>query len=148
MEVKSKVMGPVSVSEKQLIKIPQGLYGFENNHSFALIEAPQKPFLWLQSLEDENLSFLLINPFIFRADYELDIDDKDLEIIKIKDPKDAIILVLVTVKGNGEPITANLQGPLVINKENNLAVQAVLADSRWTTKHDIMVEMKQGSSTC
>ena len=41
-------------------------------------------------------------------------------------------------------MTANLQGPLVINKTNMTAMQAVLSDSKWRTKHDIMAEYKSG----
>jgi flagellar assembly factor FliW len=38
-------------------------------------------------------------------------------------------------------MTANLQGPLVINRDTRTGKQAVLADARWKTKHDIMAEL-------
>lgn len=145
MKVKTLNMGIIEVPEKQIIDFPEGLFGFEESRKYALIEAEQKPFIWMQSLEDEHLSFLLINPFLFRPDYELDIDEKDQKLIDLNNPEDALIFAIVTVLGDGSPITANLQGPVVINKKNNLAVQAVLSDSRWLTKHDIMAELKQRS---
>lgn len=145
MEVKTLNMGVVEVSEKQIIDFPEGLFGFEDSRKYALIEAEQKPFVWMQSIENEHISFLLINPFLFRGDYELDIDEKDQKLIDLDNPGNALIFAIVTFLGDGSPITANLQGPVVINTKNNLAVQAVLSDPRWLTKHDIMAELKQGS---
>ncbi len=41
----------------------------------------------------------------------------------------------------GGSATANLMGPLIVNKANRLGMQAVLADPRWRVKHDIMAEL-------
>jgi len=39
-------------------------------------------------------------------------------------------------------MTANLQGPLVINRDTRRGLQAVLTDSNWKTKHDIIAELE------
>jgi len=92
-------------------------------------------------VEVERVAFVLVNPFLFRPDYELDIDDIDLAEIRIDDPEEALIFSIVTIPADGSPMTANLQGPLVINKEQRLARQAVLTDPRWKTRHDIVAEL-------
>ena len=46
--------------------------------------------------------------------------------------------VFVIVNKYGDSLTANLQGPLVINLTNQRAMQLVLADKRWTTRHQIV----------
>ncbi|ULQ59753.1 flagellar assembly protein FliW [Brucepastera parasyntrophica] len=147
MEVQTKAMGTVSIVEKQIIELEHGFYGFEQYHSFALIDAEQKPFIWVQSLENPELAFLVIDPFIFRPDYEIDVDDSLLEPLEIQSPSDVLVFVLLTVPSDGSPITANLQGPLIINKKNNKALQAILVDPRWQTKHDLVAEIsaKRGS---
>jgi flagellar assembly factor FliW len=94
----------------------------------------------VQSLDDPNLAFLAIDPFLFRPDYEIDIDDTLLTPLEIDSPSDVLVFSLITVPPNGGTITANLQGPLIINRKNNLALQAVLSDSRWKTKHDLVAE--------
>jgi flagellar assembly factor FliW len=38
-------------------------------------------------------------------------------------------------------MTANLQGPLIINPDTRMGKQAILTDDRWKTKHDIMAEL-------
>ena len=141
MKVLTKAYGMVEVNEQQKITFPSGLFGFEALKDYVLLDAEQQPFYWLQSLEEEKTAFILIDPFLFRPDYEMDIDNEELRPIGITDPEKAVIFTIVTVPPDKGPMTANLQGPLVINRESRLGVQAVLTDSRWKTKHDILAEL-------
>ena len=140
MEIQTKALGVVPIVEKQIIKLDQGFYGFDAYHSFALLDAPQKPFIWVQSLDKPDLAFLAIDPFLFKPDYEIDIDDTLLSPLEIESPSDVLVFALITIPADGSPITANLQGPLIINRKNNRGLQAILADVRWQTKHDLVAE--------
>lgn len=140
MELQTKAMGTVSIVERQIIELPNGFYGFEPFKRFALLDAPQKPFIWIQSLDKKDLAFLALDPFLFREDYEIDIDDSLLKPLSIASPSDVLVFALVTVPSDGSPITANLQGPLIINRVNNLAMQVILSDPKWKTKHDLVAE--------
>lgn len=142
MDIKTKTMGLVQIHEEQVIDLVEGFYGFEDYHKYALIDSEQEPFIWIQSLEDENLAFIAIDPFLFRPDYELDIDDKLLEPIEVESPTDLLVFALVTIPPSGSPITANLQGPLIINKKNKKGLQAIMNDGKWKTKHDIIEEIR------
>ncbi|MEL3908501.1 MAG: flagellar assembly protein FliW [Treponemataceae bacterium] len=144
MKIETKSMGLVEISEDQKITMPEGFYGFEDCHDFALIDSEQPPFFWMQSLEDKSLAFIVIDPFLFRPDYELDIDDESLKPIEATSPENLLVFALVTVPADGSPITANLQGPLIINKANKKAMQVVAGGEKWKTKHDIIAEMKEG----
>jgi len=148
MEIKTKALGTVTIEEDQIITLSEGFYGFKKYHRFALLDAKQKPFIWIQSLDDAQLAFIAIDPFIFRPDYELDIDDSLLEPLGIESPSDVLVFALVTVPSDGSAITANLQGPLIINKKNKKAMQLVIGGEKWKTKHDIVAEMKRGGSPC
>ena len=150
MIVQTKAYGQIEVSERQRITFPSGLLGFESFKEYVLLDAERQPFFWLQSLDVQQVAFVLINPFIFRPDYEMNIDNEDLLPIGISDPSKALIFSIVTIPGDSAPMTANLQGPLVVNRDNRLGMQAVLTDSRWKTKHDITAELsaaKQSSSS-
>lgn len=143
MEVKTKANGIVNVDEKQLVTFPEGLLGFEKYTKFALIDSEYEPFIWLQSTEESNLAFLMIDPFLICSDYEADIDDSALRNIGVDSAEDIIIMTLVTIPKDGSAITANFLGPVVINKKNRKCLQVVLNDSRWTTKFDIVKALKQ-----
>jgi flagellar assembly factor FliW len=141
MKVQTKAYGEIDIDDRQLVRFPAGLLGFESFKDYALLDARQKPFFYLQSLDVAELAFILIDPFLFRADYAVDVDDEALSEIGVASPGDVIVFAIVTVPADGGPATANLMGPLVINKANRQAMQAILSDSRWRVKHDIMAEL-------
>ena len=138
MELLTKARGKIEISEDRLITIPEGLFGFEDYTKFALVDSDYEPFIWLQSCEDPNLAFLIVDPFLICPQYESDIDDEALAKIGIKKPEDIIIMTIVTVPHDGSAITANFQGPLVINKQNHKCMQAILSDNKWSTKVNII----------
>jgi len=143
LKVKTKAYGAIDVDERQKISFPQGLLGFETLKDYVLLDAERQPFYWLQSLDVEQIAFIIINPFLFRPDYELDIDDDLLKDIGITSPEKALIFSIVTIPPIG-PMTANLQGPLIINKDTRVGKQGILVDQRWKTKHDILAELASG----
>jgi flagellar assembly factor FliW len=142
MEIMTKAKGKIEISEENLLTIPEGLFGFEDFTKFALVNSDYEPFIWLQSTENPNLAFLIVDPFLISSNYETDIDDDTLAKIGIEKPEDIIIMTIVTVPSDGSPITANFQGPIVINKKNHKCLQVVLADNRWTTKVNIIEALK------
>jgi len=144
MKVDTKAYGSIEVDEKQKVTIPSGLFGFEDYRDYVIMDAEQEPFVWLQSIEIPEIAFILINPFVFRKDYIIHLSDDEQAQIGLSSPENALTFVIVTIPQDGGPMTANLQGPLVINKTNMTAMQAVLSDSKWRTKHDIMAEYKSG----
>jgi flagellar assembly factor FliW len=143
VKVATKAYGLIDVDERQRITFPGGLFGFESFKDYILLDAERQPFYWLQSADVEQVAFVLVSPFLFRSDYEVDINDEELKEIGLAGPEKALIFSIVTIPGGGA-MTANLQGPLIINRETRLGKQAVLADPRWKTKHDIMAELAAG----
>ena len=92
------------------------------------------PFALLRSLEEEELSFLVVPPAAFFADYEFELEDATAERLGLEHPSDALVLVIVTVGDDVATATANLMGPIVINRHNRQAVQAVLTRSGYSLR--------------
>jgi flagellar assembly factor FliW len=143
VKVQTKAYGSIEVEERQRIVFPQGLFGFEELKDYVLLDAEKQPFYWLQSVDREQAAFVVINPFLIRPDYEVNIGNEELAEIGIDAPEKALIFAIVTIPAEG-PMTVNLQGPLAINRDTHRGKQAVLTDSRWKTKHDIMAELASG----
>ena len=89
-----------------------------------------------------DIAFILINPYILRPDYVLDIPAEDLVEIGSPDEPDVLVFSIVTIPPEGD-VTANLQGPLVINRKKRLGKQSISLDTRWQTKHSIVAEMSR-----
>jgi flagellar assembly factor FliW len=141
MRIQTKIMGELDVDDRQVIDFPDGLIGFKKFTSYALLDAPQKPYFFLQSMELAELGFILLDPFLFRPDYSIDVADDAMRALGISGPDDALVLSLVTVPLDGGPVTANLMGPLVIGRKARRGAQVILTDPRWQTKHDVMAEL-------
>lgn len=135
------MLGEIELDKRQIIEFPDGLIGFNKFTSWALLDAPQKPYFFLQSTELPELAFILLDPFLFRPDYTVDADDESANALGINSPEDALVLVMVTVPSDGGPVTANLMGPLLIGRKNRIGCQIILSDPRWKTKHDVMAEL-------
>jgi flagellar assembly factor FliW len=123
----------------------RGILGFDSFLRFIIVSLEgQEPFKWLQSIEEPDLAFLMIDPLFFKPDYIVEINPEDLNLLKSKDIRDIAIFVFVSIpKGQPASMTANLQAPLIISKSNMKAAQMVLAESNYNTNHSIFVELKQ-----
>ena len=141
MKIATKAYGLIEVDERQKIVFPGGLIGFEKHTDYLLLDAERQPFYWLQSMDLEQVAFVLVSPFLFRPDYEVNISNEELAEIDIHSPEKALIFSIVTIPPEGNLITANLQGPIVINRDTRTGKQVVLPDVRWKTRHDIMAEL-------
>ncbi len=130
IEINSKPFGKIQISERQILHFPFGLFGFEEFKKFALIEeSSDSVFKWLQSLEDSNLAFIVIQPELFMANYKPVIPKVELLQIGIESLEEALVMVIVTIPENHpEKMTANLQGPILINKKTLQAAQFISHD--------------------
>jgi len=138
-------LGEVEYDKDEVIEFEQGLYGFEEEQSFILVnlDDPEFPFNWLQSIEDETLSFVLTSPFLFVENYEFELPDAVAEALDIKKPEDALILSTVVLNEELHKSTMNLQAPIIINRKSNKGKQIILEED-YDLKHKFLLK-KEGN---
>ncbi len=133
--INTEQFGNIEIAEEQCLTIT-GIIGFEDLQNYALIDGNQ-PFFWLQSMDDPELCFVVIQPSVFETYYKPSLPAYEMLSLEIQDVEDALILSIVTIHENKE-ITANLLAPLVINKEAKEGRQIIVTDEQYHTRHDIM----------
>lgn len=139
MIVQSLRLGEIEVPDDKLIYMERPVLGFENYKQFCLIEVEElKPLLWLQSTEEPALAFLVVNPRLFVPKYKIEINSKEIAELHIEDVTSVETYVVVTLAAKPEDMTVNLQGPILINTENNRGKQLVLVNSEYEVKHKFM----------
>ena len=143
MKIQTRPYGEIEIDEKQRIVFPRGLFGFEELRNFALLDSTQQPFYWLQSLERVEVAFVLIDPLFFRPDYTPDVDPTEVEEIGASDPEDLLVFAIVTIPAAAARMTANLQGPVLLNRRTRVARQSISANPRWGVRHVVMEELAQ-----
>ena len=142
MIIDTKAYGRMEIDERQLITLTSSILGFDTLKDFALLDSESPPFYWLQSLDKKEIAFILIDPFVFRPDYELDVPENELEDLEIENREDILVFAIVTIPADRTRMTANLQGPLILNKKKRLGKQTIANDPRWNVRHNILEEMK------
>ena len=127
MRVNSKAFGIIEVDDRQELYFPYGLLGFENLKKYVLLDSSQPPFYWLQSLDVREIAFVLINPYLFRSDYKPKISGEDYSVVDLEkgDQENRLVFAIVTIPEKSEDMTANLQGPIIINKHNRQGMQCI-----------------------
>jgi flagellar assembly factor FliW len=104
-----------------------------------LINPEEYPFLWLQVLEDPNLAFLVISPFEVVPEYQPDIPNEDVEFLGLKEPSDALIYNIVTLRRPGLA-TVNLKGPIILNHNTLIGKQVVIVNAAdYALQHSLPV---------
>lgn len=125
-----------SVQQKK-IHFPKGLIGLENYREFILTELPDQTLFWLlQSLEDEHFGLVVTNPFWFMSDYDFELTESEVEQIGEKGKLD--IFVTVNIAAIPEDITANLMGPIILDKNAGIGLQVLVSDKKYTTQYKLM----------
>ena len=139
VKVRSWRFGEIEVTPSQIVEFAKGLPGFDDKKKYALFSLEEEaPFQWLQSMEDDTLAFVVVNPMIFMPDYSFELSDQDAEWIAASGPDDVTVLVLVTLANKPENLTANLAGPLVLNVNTRKIIQVVVPEGNYTTKHPLL----------
>lgn len=141
MRVNTKAYGPLDLDERQRIHFPAGILGFETLKDYVLFDAAQAPFYWLQSMEVEEIAFVLINPRVFRPDYTLEVDPSELEEVGITSQEEVLDFAVVTVPEDPTEMTANLQGPIIINRATRLGRQGISTNPDRRLRHPILKEL-------
>lgn len=139
MEIHHRHHGNIAFSEDDVITFPLGLLGFLKFKRYLLLQKEAAaPFVWMVSVENPDLSFPLLDPKRFCADYNPNITRRDLSEISAENPQSLLMYSIVTVQQDAHSATANLSGPILINKEQRIGKQLVLLDDRYSTKHRIL----------
>jgi flagellar assembly factor FliW len=127
IKIQTKAYGEIEIEKTQCLKFADGLFGFRDRTDFALLDMGKSSyFKWLQDLNDPALAFTVIQPEMIFPDYKPIVNEEDLAAIDLTEDDDIITFVLVTIpEQNPQDMTANLQGPIIINKINKKARQII-----------------------
>ncbi len=147
LKVKTTRFGEIDVKEGDVIELPQGLIGFPELKRYILLDHDQEsPFKWLQSLDDGAIAFVVINPLLFKSDYAVEVTEAEVSDLDLTNEEDAVISVIITMPTNPQNMTANLKAPLVFNLKNRKGKQLILSTSAYTTRHNIMEEIRKNAA--
>jgi flagellar assembly factor FliW len=101
--------------------------GFDDIKEVSL-EKIDDVFMKMQSVDNKNISFTLVDPFVLR-DYDFEIPTKTQNILGISEKSNIIILNIILIQTPIEKSVVNFIGPIVFNTDNKKVAQIILPES-------------------
>jgi flagellar assembly factor FliW len=127
-----------NMPEKQIIHFPEGLLGIPHLNKYIMLSPEKKlPFMYLQSVEEEALAFIVIDPYLYMPDYSFDISDDVIDFLGVTKESDILVLSVVVIPSDISRMTANFAAPVLINVNNRRAKQIVLQDDKYRIRQPI-----------
>ena len=140
MIISTRQFGDVEIDEQRIVSMPKGMPGFPGKQRYILLSHEEiDPFLTLQSVDDPDLAFALMDPFLFLKEYPVDVETAVKEMSwQVEKSEELFVYTIINASGDKpEEITANLAGPILIHTGINQGVQLVIPDENFSYKHPI-----------
>ena len=118
---------------------------------------PQSPVAWSNFVTGMNPGGHGIFDFVHRdpkelepylstsrteePDYVLEVPEEDLAEIGLSAVEQAVDFAIVTIPADSRRMTANLQGPVVVNKSTRVGRQCISSNPKWKVRHVILEEL-------
>ena len=85
-------------------------------------------FMKMQSINNPNLSFTLINPFILR-EYDFEVPQNIQDALEADEQSNLLVLNVLLLQTPIEDSLVNFIGPIIFNTDNNKAAQMILSNN-------------------
>lgn len=125
--VSTSRFGELTIRPEKIITMTSPFLGFPDSRRFVLKpHGTESPFMWLQSMDDPHLAFVVTSAATLTPQYRPAIPALVRQELDAKEDDPLEILLILTIPP-GDPLkmTANLLGPVVLNSQKRLAKQVV-----------------------
>ncbi|MCY9660503.1 flagellar assembly protein FliW [Paenibacillus chondroitinus] len=131
----------------KVLRFNGSILGFEELDEFEVSVVEEgSPYAYLQSVQDENISFLVVTPFVFYPNYTFEIEDNDKSLLGLNSNEEVAVINIVTIKEPYIKSTVNLLAPLVLNIATEHGRQLVLPpQSNYGTNDPLFKEAPEES---
>lgn len=139
----TRQFGMIDYSSDSTLEFPCGMPAFERHTRFLLIEKDTfAPFLFLQSVIDGQVSFLVLPVARIDPAYQIALEPEEMELLGMaSDSEPLLTLVVVTLIPGGAP-TANLVAPILIHMGNRKGLQSIQTVSTYS--HQTLLPVGEG----
>jgi flagellar assembly factor FliW len=119
MKFWNRQFGELEFEENHLVLFPAGLIGFDGYKRFLIVNDEEtEPFRWLVSVEEDDLSFPLLDPALLIEQYA----------DRLPGSESSTVFLVASLHEQTEHSTVNLRSPLVIDNDSREGRQVILDD--------------------
>ncbi len=103
----------VSVPEEAVYDVGPGILGFDGLRRYALLPEQDSPLEWVQAMDDAEVAFAVLDPFLFYPGYSFELSDTEAEALRLTRPEDARVRVLLTLHESADLPVHGFLGHLI-----------------------------------
>ena len=160
MLLNTRNFGEIEVDENKIITFQEGIPGFFDDRHFILFkhgteegEAEDDCFWWLQSVDDGDVAFVLMDVFMVLPDYDPHVDDDEMALLGLIDDYNTehfVVYNIVSISDDPAKTSVNLKAPVIINVKDKIGRQVVAENEDYPIRYSIMevMEQKQQEGGC
>ncbi len=141
MNIKTKFLGEINIEENDIIHFKNGIPGLKSLKRYVMMPLEGNPMVsYLQSIEEENVCFIVMSPFIIKEDYDIEISEDTVKELDICNLEEITLYAVINIQGDIKDATVNLKAPIIINTRNKKAAQELLESDKYLIKHRLVKE--------
>ena len=130
INIKTRDFGEIKVKPEDILSFTCGMYGFEDYINYVILkDSPEDDIMFLQALDNTDLSFVLIDPYTILRNYDPLLAEEDLIELRVKNEAELKYLVIAIIKENIKDSVVNLKSPIAINPGTKTAKQVILQNA-------------------
>ena len=143
MKLFTRDLGEIEIDEKDIVTFTGPIFGFEKYRRFVFLyqEEIVENFIWLQSVEEPELCFILVQPDLITDHYQPQLPKEAKTLLG---DGDWMCWLIVSLREPFQDSTVNLRSPIVVNPELHQAAQFVL-DGSLPIRHPLV---REGGAQC
>jgi len=135
--------GELQADSSQVINFPRGIPGFEDSTNWVLFHEldnqgnrASNTTVYLQSLDDPEISLPLTDPSLFGFSFQLTLSDNEAAELQFDCPENILVLTTLSAASPDADnarhsamgsVYANISAPILINAKSRIGMQKILA---------------------
>ena len=126
--------------ENKIIAFPKGIPWFEEEKSFVLVEEEGVPLARLDSVNNQEIGFVLLRSQVFFPEYlpKVELTPEEVELMEVGSDDDVDVWSIMTLcLSDMAKTTVNLRAPLLINSRTGKGIQLILADESYSSRQQL-----------
>lgn len=138
MKLLTRDLGELEIDEKDIVTFEGPIFGFERYRRFVFLyqEDISENFIWLQSVDEPELCFILVQPDLITDHYQPELPRESKTLLG---DGDYMCWLIVSLREPFQDSTVNLRSPIVVNPETRKAAQFVL-EGNLPIRHPLVRE--------